>query len=241
MKVPDLPSEKSLTLVSNRHRVLSLTRLLNGWSPVDRVHYLQEFRDGTVHEDDRDLNARRDGVTVLLRSLERGTVLLLRQPRIVATLRGDSSGETLEACSGLLDGDSPEECAREEALQETGYEALNLTPVASVYASPGGSLELIHLFTADYTEASHPGGGLRSEGEDIEVIEMTLDDALTRVSRGEIRDGRTILLLQHAALEQFRSSAQSRASTAGRRLKLLKTCMQVPLHDMLMTDVTHLA
>jgi GDP-mannose pyrophosphatase NudK len=166
-----------------------------------RVHYLQSFDDGTVQEHDRDLNARRDGVTVLLYSRSRGTVLLLRQPRIVATLRGDNSGETLEACSGLLEGDSAEDCAREEALQETGYVAHRLSPVASVYASPGGSLELVHLFTAEFDETRPgQGGGLRSEGEEIEVLEVPFAEAMERIRTGSIRDARTMLLLQHAAL-----------------------------------------
>ena len=194
--------ENRWQLSSKRHRVLAQTRLLDGWSPVDRVQYEQTFVDGTVEVHDRDLNARGDGVTVLLYSKVRGTVLLLRQPRIVATLRGDASGETLEACSGLLESDTPEQCARLEVLQETGYVAQNLTFIASVYGSPGGSLELIYLFTAEYTDLQqNAGGGLRHEGEDIEVIEVPFHEALSLMRGGAIRDARTLLLLQHAALE----------------------------------------
>ena len=194
--------ESGFKLVSKRHRVLARTRLLDGWSPVERVDFEQQFRDGEVEVLDRDLNARGDGVTVLLYSRERGTVLLLRQPRIVATLRGDPTGETIEACSGHLEIASPEECARLEVLQETGYLAQNLQPVASVYGSPGGSLELIHLFTAEYTEARQgEGGGLRDEGEDIELLEIPLEEALAWMRSGIIRDARTMLLLQHVALQ----------------------------------------
>lgn len=209
MSVPDSipafsatpPSTQTLPTTSARHRVLSRQRLLDGWSPVERVYYEQRFRDGTTQVQDRDLNARGDGVTVLLYSRERGTVLLLRQPRIVATLRGDPSGETLEACSGLLEGQSAEESARLEVQQETGFLPLHLTAVASVYGSPGGSLEVIHLFTAEFTEARDgTGGGLRHEGEDIEVLEMLLTEALALMRAGVIRDARTMLLLQHVAL-----------------------------------------
>lgn len=193
-----------MELVSKRHRVLTVSRLLNGWSPVDRVHYEQTFSDGTVEVHDRDLNARGDGVTVLLYSRARGTVLLLRQPRIVATLRGDTSGETLEACSGLLESNSPADCAQREVLQETGYQPENLTFVASVYGSPGGSLELIHLFTAEYGDTRQSaGGGLREEGEDIEVLEVPFLEALHLMRQGAIRDARTLLLLQHIALKQL--------------------------------------
>lgn len=193
--------------VSGRHRVLTRTRLLDGWSPVERVHYELTFRDGSVEVHDRDLNARGDGVTTLLFSRERGTVLLLRQPRIVATLRGDRSGETLEACSGLHESATPELSAHLEVLEETGYEPQNLTHIATVYGSPGGSLELIHLFTAEYTAARpNPGGGLRQEGEDIEVLEMPLREALALMRTGALRDARTMLLLQHLALTGLCSS-----------------------------------
>ena len=193
-------------LSSKRHEVTERLRLLEGWSPIDRITYRQSFDDGTSEVYERDLNARGDGVTVLLYSPERKTVLLLRQPRIVATLRGDPSGETLEACSGLLEDEAPEACARREVREETGYEALHLTPVSSVYASPGSSLEIVHLFMADYSTAiPSGGGGLRTEGEDIRVLEITLLEALELVRQGVVRDARTMLLLQHAALLQLTS------------------------------------
>ena len=189
---------------SRRHQVTAVTRLLDGWSPIDRVRYRQTFSDGTVEVHDRDLNARGDGVTSLLHCPARGTVLLLRQPRIVATLRGDSTGETLEACSGLLEHGSPEACARAEIREETGYEAVRLTPVGAVYSSPGSSLELVYLFIAEYTEEGRTaGGGLRHEGEEIEVVELPFREALALMRQGTIRDARTMLLLQHLALQQL--------------------------------------
>ena len=202
--VATLTSSSQHATASGRHRVLSRTRLLEGWSPVERVHFEQTFRDGTTEILDRDLNARGDGVTVLLYNRPRRSVLLLRQPRIVATLRGDPSGETLEACSGHHESETPEESARLEVIQETGYLPLHLTPVASVYGSPGGSLELIHLFIAEYTgNRQGSGGGLRAEGEDIEVLEVPLTEALSLMRSGAIRDARTMLLLQHVALENL--------------------------------------
>lgn len=198
-----------MQLVSKRHRVTTITRLLHGWSPVDRVHYVQTFADGSTEEHDRDLNARGDGVTVLLHSPDGRSVLLLRQPRIVATLRGDASGETLEACSGHLEGDSIEDCARLEVHQETGYEPRNLTHIASVYGSPGGSLELIHLFTAEFDGPPHSrGGGLRHEGEDIEVLEVPFSEALDCMRNGKVRDARTMLLLQHLALKSLAATPE---------------------------------
>ena len=193
--------EPVLSQHSKRHTLLSRTRLLNGWSPVERFHFEQRFTDGSTEILDRDINVRGDGVTVLLYSRARGTVLLLSQPRIVATLRGDPSGETLEACSGLLESNTAAESARLEVLQETGYVPHALESVASVYSSPGSNLELVHLFIAEYSEERHyVGGGLRQEGEDIEVFEIALQDAMELTKVGAVRDARTILLLQHLAL-----------------------------------------
>ena len=71
------------------------------------------------------------------------------------------------------------------------------------YMSPGSVTERLHLFTAEYTAADRvsAGGGHAGEGEDIEVIEVTLDDALAMIERGEIVDAKTIMLLYHARLK----------------------------------------
>jgi GDP-mannose pyrophosphatase NudK len=168
---------------------------------VDRVHYEQTMRDGSVVAYDREVSRRGDGVTTLLYHPERGTVLLLRQPRIVSTLRGDATGETLEACNGLLGDATLEEGARREVIEETGYVPMHMQHVGSVYESPGGSSDLIHLFLAEYgEERSGPGGGLSEEGEEIDVLEVPFAEALRWMQEGTIRDARTMLVLQHLAL-----------------------------------------
>lgn len=193
----------------NRNQVLSNDILYEGWVTVRRVRYVQARRDGTSQSQDRDLQGRGDGVTTLLFHPEKNTVLLLRQPRIVATLRGDIRGETLEACSGMLGDIDPHARARQEIIEETGYFPLNLVFIASVYESPGGSVDLIHLFLAEYDDAQRAGegGGSGDEGEDIEVLEVPLLTALELVKDGHVRDARTILLLQHLALREFRPTA----------------------------------
>jgi GDP-mannose pyrophosphatase NudK len=184
-----------------RIEVLSTTTLLEGWSKVIRVIYRQLRRDGSWQEQDRDLLDRGDGVTTLLHNPERGTVLLLRQPRIMVAMRGaDDAGEMLEACSGQVPREeSPLACALREVEEETGHRLPELTHVGSVYACPGASLEIIHLYLGEYHDATVAGdaGGLHHEGEDIELIEMPLDQAMGLIDSGEIRDARTILVLEH--------------------------------------------
>ena len=183
-----------------RNTVVSITTLLTGWSKVVRIVYRQMRRDGTWQTQDRDLLDRGDGVTVLLYNPARRTVLLLRQPRIIATLAGDFTGETIEACNGQIEPDeTPLECALREVEQEMGARPTELTSVAQVYASPGGSLEIVHLFVGEYEDfnARDQPGGLPHEGEDIEVFEMTIEQAIAWVDDHTIRDARSILVLEH--------------------------------------------
>lgn len=184
---------------ASRNEIVTVETLLEGWSRTIRVVYRQLRRDQTWELQERDLTARGHGVSVLLYNRERATVLLLRQPRIVATMNGDATGETIEVCNGLIEGDEePGVSACREVEQETGHRPLSLTPVTEVYASPGGSLEVVHLFLAEYDECTrvNAGGGVVAEGEDIELIEMPMARALELVREKTIRDARTILLIQ---------------------------------------------
>lgn len=185
--------------------VVSETELLNGWSRVLRIVYRLTRRDGGIRTEDRDLLARGDGITVLLCHPHRRTVLLLRQARIAAAMRRGGDGQTLEACNGQVDdGEDPLACAHREVFEETGQVVSGLLRIGAVYASPGASLELIHIYLGTYDEhLEGAGGGLEEEGEDIEVLEVSFDQAMLWVSDGTICDGRTILALQHAALHHF--------------------------------------
>ena len=188
----------------DRNRILSVETLLSGWSKVVRIFFEQRGRDGSVILQDRDLLDRGHGVTVLLYNLERSTLLLLRQPRIIATIHNFDSGETLEACNGLMESDDPEASAMRELDEETGHQPRLLEPVGTFYASPGSSLELVHIYTAQYDDSTrrHAGGGHPEEGEDIELIEVPLATAARWLAEGILRDGRTVLALQHLLLRQ---------------------------------------
>ena len=108
----------------------------------------------------------------------------------------------IEAIAGKLDGEAPEVCIVREAMEEGGIAITNLRLLTHCFVSPGAVKERLSCFLADYdsTAPRASGGGHAHEGEDIEVLEPTLDEALAMVARGEIIDMKTVLLLQAAKL-----------------------------------------
>ena len=186
----------------DRNRILTIDTLLSGWSKVVRIFYEQRGRDGAVTMQDRDLLDRGHGVTVLLYNTERQTLLLLRQPRIIATVHGFDAGETLEACNGLMESDDPVSSAMRELDEETGHQPRSLERVGTFYASPGSSLELVHIYLAQYDDSTrrHTGGGHAHEGEDIELVEVPVTIARQWLMEGTFRDARTTIALQHLLL-----------------------------------------
>ena len=183
-----------------RVRLRAVEVLSDAWYVLKRATYDYRSSDGTWAEQRREVYDRGNGATILLRDETRGTVLLTRQFRMPAYLNGHPDGMLLEAPAGLLDGDDPETAIRREAEEETGYHVGAITPVGEYFMSPGSVTERIAFFTGSYRADARVsgGGGLAHEGEDIEVVELTLADAIAMVERGEIVDGKTVLLLRLA-------------------------------------------
>ena len=111
----------------------------------------------------------------------------------------------IEVCAGLLDGDHPEDCIKKEVEEETGYKVEDVEKVLESYMSPGSVTEILHLFIGEYTEDMKvsEGGGAEDESENIEVLELDFKDALNRVKTGEIKDAKTIMLLQYAKINNL--------------------------------------
>ena len=111
----------------------------------------------------------------------------------------------IEACAGLLDNDHPEECIKRETEEETGYKISKVEKVFEAYMSPGSVTEILHFFIAEYSIEMKitNGGGLEEEGEDIEVLEIDIEKALEMIDSGEIKDAKTIMLLQHVRLKNL--------------------------------------
>lgn len=177
--------------------------LSDNWYVLRKVHYRMRKPDGTWAERTREAYDRGNGATILLYDLQRRTVLLTRQFRLPTYVNGNASGMLLETCAGLLDADNPEDAIRRETREETGYEIGPVRKVFEAYMSPGSVTEILHFFVAEYSAAARVGDGGGVDDEDIEVVEMDFEAALAAIRSGAIRDGKTIMLLQYAALHLF--------------------------------------
>ena len=174
----------------------------DGWHVLRRTTFDYRRRDGRVVREQRETYDRGNGATILLYDPVRRTVLLTRQFRYPAYANGHPDGMLIEAAAGLLDADAPEVAIRREATEELGVDVRELRHVFDLYMSPGSVTERVHFYVAAYGPVDRvaPGGGLAEEGEDIEVLEIPADDAMLMVADGRIVDGKTVILLQWAAL-----------------------------------------
>ena len=174
----------------------------DGWHVLRRTTFRYRGRNGQQTSQQRETYDRGNGATILLYDPDRKTVLLTRQFRYPAYVNDHPDGMLIETAAGLLDEDSPEVAIRREASEELGVTVGELRHVFDLYMSPGSVTERVHFYVAAYGPADRvsPGGGLPEEGEEIEVLEIPSADALAMVADGRIVDGKTVLLLQWAAL-----------------------------------------
>ncbi|MBS6033347.1 MAG: GDP-mannose pyrophosphatase NudK [Pantoea sp.] len=174
--------------------------LSDNWFVLRNFTYEITDRRDKVIRHKREVYDRGNGATILLYNREKNNVVLTRQFRIATYVNGNHSGMLIEACAGLLDDDSPEDCIRKEAIEETGYAVGEVEKLYACYMSPGGVTELIHFFAAEYNESLRDNAGGGVEDESIEVLEIAFPEALAMVKDGRICDGKTVMLLQHAQL-----------------------------------------
>ncbi|MFH8132934.1 GDP-mannose pyrophosphatase NudK [Pantoea osteomyelitidis] len=174
--------------------------LSENWFVLRNYTYELTNKSGETLLHKREVYDRGNGATILLYNREKNSVVLTRQFRIATWVNGNESGMLIEACAGLLDDDSPEDCIRKEAIEETGYAVGAVEKLYEAYMSPGGVTELIHFFAAEYNESLRDNAGGGVDDEAIDVLEMPFTEALAMVKDGRIRDGKTIMLLQHAQL-----------------------------------------
>ena len=189
-------------MASERVRIKQVKTLSDDWYVLKKTTFDFLRSDGTWQTQNRETYDRGNGATILLYNREKKTVVLIRQFRFPAYVNGLEDGMLIEACGGLLDKDDPEACIKKEAEEEAGFVVRNPQKVMEAYMSPGSVTEKLYFFVAEY-EPEHrtsAGGGDETEGEDIELIEITLDKAMEMIGRGEIQDGKTIMLLQYAKL-----------------------------------------
>jgi nudix-type nucleoside diphosphatase (YffH/AdpP family) len=195
----------SLTTQSDvKIRIKAVQTLSNDWYVLKKTTFELLRRDGTWQQQSRETYDRGNGATILLYNLERRTVILTRQFRFPAYVNGHS-GMLIEAAAGLLDHASPEDRIKAEAEEETGYRVSHVQKIFEAFMSPGSVTERLHFFVAEYESGARTtlGGGNHAEGEDIEVLELPLDEAMAAIATAEIQDGKTIMLLQYAFLHLF--------------------------------------
>ncbi|UYM05999.1 NUDIX domain-containing protein [Solicola gregarius] len=174
----------------------------DGWHVLRRTTFDYRRRSGEWVTQERETYDRGNGATILLYDPERRMVLLAKQFRFSVYVNGHADGMLIETAAGLLDSDDPETAIRREASEEVGVAVGEMQHVFNAYMSPGSVTERLHFFAAPYSARDRgAGGGLEAEGEDIEVLEVPVDEALAMTRDGRITDGKTIMLLQWAVLD----------------------------------------
>ena len=176
--------------------------LSDNWYVLRKITYEFTQPNGTVQVHSREAYDRGNGATILLYNKEAGTVILTRQFRLPTYVNGNPDGMMIEACAGLLDQDNPEDCIRRETEEETGYKITEIQKVFEAYMSPGSVTEILYLFIAAYSKSMKvsDGGGVEHEQENIEVLEIPIHQAMEMVQSGEIKDAKTMMLLQYIKL-----------------------------------------
>ncbi len=184
-------------------KVISTEILSDNWYILKKITYEYKKKDGCVLTQTREAYDRGNGATVLLYNKEQRTIILTKQFRLPTFINGNDSGILIEACAGLLDKDNAEVAIKRETEEETGYKIKDVKKIFEAYMSPGSVTEILYFFIAEYSSAMkvNEGGGLEEEEENIEVIETNIDVAMKMMESGEIKDAKTIMLLQYVKLK----------------------------------------
>ncbi|MDX1365060.1 GDP-mannose pyrophosphatase NudK [Arenibacter latericius] len=179
--------------------------LSDNWYTLNKLTFEYKKQDGTWEKQIREAYDRGNGAAILLYNPKKGTVTLTKQFRMPTYLNGNDDGMMIEVCAGVLDGDSPETCIKKEAEEETGYKLNKVEKVFESYMSPGSVTEILHYFIGEYDDDMKvgEGGGAEDETENIEVLELPFKTALEMIASGEIKDAKTILLLQYAQINSL--------------------------------------
>jgi nudix-type nucleoside diphosphatase (YffH/AdpP family) len=191
--------------MNNSIKILKTEILSKNWYTLKKITYEYLQSDGTWQTQQREAYDRGNGAAILLYNKETKNIILTRQFRMPTYINGNDTGMLIEACAGLLDNDNPEDCIRRETEEETGYKISDVKKIFEAYMSPGSVTEILYFFVAEYSKAMKvtEGGGVAHEQENIEVLELNFENAFNMVATGEIKDAKTILLLQYIKLQNI--------------------------------------
>src|SRR4051812_32105719 len=184
-------------------KIIDTTILSNNWYTLKKVTFNYLKKNGQWQTQHREAYDRGNGATILLYNKDLKTVVLTRQFRLPTFVNGNETGMLIEACAGLLDKDNPEDCIKRETEEEIGYKVTEVRKIFEAYMSPGSVTEILYFFVAAYEQSMKitEGGGVEGEEENIEVLELNIEQAMHMIDTGEIKDGKTIMLLQHVKLK----------------------------------------
>jgi nudix-type nucleoside diphosphatase (YffH/AdpP family) len=190
--------------ISDRIRVKNVRLLSDNHYTLKTTTFEWRRNNGAWQTQHRETYDRGNGATLLPYNLKQRTVVLVRQFRYPAYVNGHDD-LMIEAIAGLLDDEEPEVRIRAEAEEESGYRLHDVHKIFEAFMSPGSVTEKLHFFVAEYEPDMRvsDGGGNADEGEDIEVLELAIDEALAMIANGRIVDAKTIMLLQYATLNIF--------------------------------------
>ena len=183
-------------------KINTIKNLSDDWYKLDKVNFDYQLKNKEWQNQNRECYDRGNGAAILLYNPHKKTVILIKQFRMPTYLNGNDDGMMIEVCAGLLDDDDPLTCIKKETEEETGYKINTPVKLFEVYTSPGAVTEVIHYFVAEYSDDMkvNDGGGVASETEEIEVLEIDFNKALSMIANGTIKDAKTILLLQYAKI-----------------------------------------
>jgi GDP-mannose pyrophosphatase NudK len=190
---------------NDRVKIQKIEVLSNNWYTLRKVIFEYQKNDGTWETQAREAYDRGNGATILLYNRAQKTVILTRQFRMPTYVNGNETGMMIETCAGILEKDNAEDCIRRETEEETGYKVTDVRKVFELYMSPGSVTEIVSFFVGEYSSDMkvNEGGGIAEEQENIEVLELPFKKALNMVKTGEIKDGKTVILLQYAQLNKL--------------------------------------
>lgn len=190
---------------SNRIKNIRKELLSNKYYTLNYITFDYKLSNGNWETISRECYDRGHGAGILLYNKEKQTIILTKQFRLPTYLSGNNDGYLIEICAGMLDEDNPEACIIRETEEETGFRVKSVKKVYEAYSSPGVLTEKMHFFIAEYSDDMkvHEGGGLESEHEDIEVLELSFKEAIKMLENSEIHDARTIILLQYAQIHRL--------------------------------------
>lgn len=192
--------------MNNPNVTITNTEILSkNWYILKKVTFDFKKKDGSVITQVREAYDRGNGAVIFLYNKQTKNIILTRQFRLPSYLNGNETGMLIEACAGLLDEDNAEDCIRRETEEETGYKISDVKKIFEAYMSPGSVTEILHFFIAEYSKNMkvNEGGGAEGEEENIEVLELPFDQAYEMIATGEIKDAKTMMLLQYAKINSL--------------------------------------